>query len=252
MRRKIARIRLASSASVLLLALASGLGCGSMHAQAHPAPLPPLSVDQIAVMMRDRNQARRAALHSYESRREMTLTYKGLLMDKRASEVVDVTFTAPATKRFTVLSTTGSALLREDVFQREMESEREATAQGDITITPDTYTMRLIGEDRLPQGNCYVLEVSPRNRGKYGYEGRIWVQAPDFAVVRVDARPVENPSFWLKNGRFQSEFEKVGDFWLPERMVSQSHVRLGGEATLTIQYGPYRILSADPLRWPAP
>lgn len=213
--------------------------------------LPRMSADQIATRMHERNDLRAAALHGYQSRRVMTLVYQGLLVNKQASEVVEMTFTAPATKRFAVLSTTGSPLLRENVFAREMDSEREATARGDITVTPETYNMHLVGEDRLPQGNCYVLDISPRTRGKFGYQGRIWVESPDFAVARVEARPVESPSFWLSNGEFQTDFEKIGDFWFPEKMVSNSHVRLGGEATLTIQYGPYKILSADALQWPA-
>jgi hypothetical protein len=175
------------------------------------------------------------------------MSYKGVLPDKQVSETVEMTFTAPATKRFEVLSASGSPFLRESVFQREIESEKEATAQGDVTVTPATYEMRLVGREHLPQGECYVLEVSPRVKNKFGFEGKIWVQSPDFAVVRVEAKPVENPSFWVRGGEFQTNYEKVSGFWFPQKMTSSSHVRLGGDATLTIQYGPYRIVSAEPL-----
>jgi hypothetical protein len=40
---------------------------------------------------------------------------------------------------------------------------------------------------------------------------------------------------------------KVGDFWLPKENTSVSIIRLGGRATLTIEYQNSKILSADPL-----
>jgi hypothetical protein len=37
---------------------------------------------------------------------------------------------------------------------------------------------------------------------------------------------------------------KVGDFWLPARNESVSYIRLGGRATLTIEYKDYRVIDA--------
>jgi hypothetical protein len=34
---------------------------------------------------------------------------------------------------------------------------------------------------------------------------------------------------------------KVQDFWLPRRNESVSYIRLGGRATLTIEYNNYRV-----------
>ncbi len=223
---------------------------GVVSAQAPEGEPPALTVEQIAARMQLRNQWRAAALHSYVSRRVMTVGYKGPLPDRQAKEVVEMTFTAPATKKFKVLSSEGPAVLVDGVLQRAMDSEVQATAEGDIAVTPETYNMRLVGRERLPQGDCYVVQVSPRNKGKYGFEGKIWVQSPDFAVVRVEAQPVENPSFWVKDGEFQTEYQKVDRFWFPAKMTSTSRVRFGGEATLTILYGPYKIISADATKWP--
>ena len=40
---------------------------------------------------------------------------------------------------------------------------------------------------------------------------------------------------------------KVQGFWLPQRNESISSIRLGGQATLTIEYHDYRIFDSRPL-----
>lgn len=208
-----------------------------------------LTVEQIAGRMQAMNQERDAALKSYESSRVMSVTYKGTLGEGQATEAVVMTYTAPASKRFTVLSATGSAFIRESVFQREMTSEAAAAApeaRQSAALTPANYDMRLVGQERLALGDCYVIDVYPRTTSPFAYRGRVWVQSPDFAVVRIDAKPAQDPSTWVSAGRFTTEFKKVGDFYFPAETASSSQVLLGGEATLTIKYGDYRILQAGP------
>ena len=222
----------------------------TVGAQTAPhGPAPP-TADEIALRVNQRNLEQAAALKAYVSRRVMTLTYKGILADKHASETVEMSYTEPATKRFTVLSSSGSALLRDSVFQREMTMEAaaatDAKAKQESAFTPANYALRLLGEEKLPEGDCYVLEVSPRTQSPYGYAGKVWVQSAEFAIVRIQARPVEDPSFWVRDGEFTSEFEKVGNFWLPRKTVSSSHIRLGGNATFSIEFGPYRVVNAEP------
>jgi hypothetical protein len=73
------------------------------------------------------------------------------------------------------------------------------------------------------------------------------VDAEDFAVVRLEAEPAKNPSFWTKSCELEQVYTKVSDFWLPARNHSISSIRLGGLAELTIQYSNYQITAADPL-----
>ncbi|GAC1428876.1 MAG: hypothetical protein NVSMB62_26670 [Acidobacteriaceae bacterium] len=40
---------------------------------------------------------------------------------------------------------------------------------------------------------------------------------------------------------------RLGEVWLPERNVVVSHVRIGGQATLTIDHGPSPIVVPVPL-----
>ena len=91
-----------------------------------------------------------------------------------------------------------------------------------------------------------MLAVYPKTRSKYLYRGKVWVDGTDFAVTRIDAEPAQNPSFWTKENDIHHEYMKVQDFWLPRRNESVSYIRLGGRATLTIEYKNYRVTDSRP------
>lgn len=242
------RRRLQVVAGALLMWLpATAQGPGSSHEAPGPGIL---TVEQIASRLDQMNARRAGALRGYVSRREMSLHYKGLLASRQAQEVVEMTYAAPSSKQFAVLSSSGSVLLRDSVFQREMDGERAAAEPGarqEAALTPANYNLKLVGQERLPEGECYVLAVSPKTSSRFTYEGKVWVQSQDFAVVRIEARPAKNPSFWVRDGEFTVQYRKIDEFWLPRETVSSSHMRLGGDATFTIQFGAYRLLNVAPL-----
>ena len=136
------------------------------------------------------------------------------------------------------------------VFKRLLQAEQEALgaeAQKRTALNRDNYDFTLVGYDRTPSGSMYVLSVKPRTTDRFLYRGRIWVDAKNFAVTRLDAELVKNPSFWTKNSKIEVAYMKVGDFWLPERNYSVTAIRFGGRAKLTIQYENYQITSANPV-----
>jgi len=96
-----------------------------------------------------------------------------------------------------------------------------------------------------PASSLYVLSVEPRRKDKFLYSGRIWVDGEDFAVVRIEAVPAKNPSFWIKNTKIEHHYVKVSSFWLPAQNHSLTTVRLGGRADLTIQYMDYQVTPAS-------
>jgi hypothetical protein len=94
------------------------------------------------------------------------------------------------------------------------------------------------------------LAVEPLTNNKLLYRGRIWVDAEDFAVARIEATPAKNPSFWTKETRIEQVYAKVGDFWLPVSNKSSSTIRLGGHAYFTIDYQNDQITTATAVGTP--
>jgi hypothetical protein len=233
---------------------------GAFGAGVDSDPLPPsittapLSVDQVVDNLVRKDVARAQALRHYESTRVYHLSYRGFPGDRDAEMTVEATYDSPSTKSFRVVSQTGSKLVIDRVFKRLLESEKEAATpemHARTLLNRDNYDFVLIGFESSDvkssginsseKGSQYVLAVYPKVRSKYVYRGKVWVDGTDFAVTRIDAEPAQNPSFWTKKNEVHHEYVKVQDFWLPRRNESVSYIRLGGRATLTIEYNNYRV-----------
>ena len=240
------------SSTRLLWLLAVTLS-GVCWAGADSSPLPPsittapLSVDQVVNNLVRKDEERARALRHYDSIRVYRLSYRGFPGDRDAEMTVEATYDSPSTKRFRIISQAGSKLIIDRVFRRLLESEKEA-AEPEIhartLLNRANYDIALIGYESTDKGSQYVLAVYPKARSKYVYRGRVWVDGTDFAVTRIDAEPAQNPSFWTKKSEVHHEYMKVQNFWLPRRNESVSYIRLGGRATLTIEYNNYRVIDS--------
>jgi hypothetical protein len=216
-------------------------------------PRAALSTDEIVSHLVSQNLERSRALAAYQGTRKYRLDYHGFPGSRVAEMTVEVNYKAPATKEFTVRSESGSKLLIERVFKKMLQSEKEAATaenQRAVALNGDNYRFSLVGQEKTPSGSAYILSVEPRTQNKLLYRGRIWVDATDFAVMRIEGEPAKNPSFWTKETQIEQVYTKVGEFWLPQSNRSTTTIRLGGHALFTIDYGDYRISAASPSRQP--
>lgn len=225
--------------------------CAQVQAEA-TSESPSLTAGQIADRLEDKNRERALALREFEGARIYNLEYRGLGGPKQAEMKVRMDFRAPATKSFTVLEQDGSKLIIDHVFKKLLQSEQDALSEENrraSALTSENYEFSLVGREECAGIDTYVLGVTPRAklRDKYLYQGKIWVSATDFAVTRIEGAPAKNPSFWIKKTQIEHRYVKVGDFWLPEQNRTESQIRFGGQAVLTIDYLDYRIVSASPL-----
>jgi hypothetical protein len=208
-------------------------------------PNVPLSANQVVDNLVRKDLERAQALRHYDARRVYRLSYRGFPGDRDAEMVVEASYDRPSTKNFRIISQFGSKVIQERVFKRLLESEKEA-AEPEIhartLLNRDNYDITLSGYEPASGGGQYILTVVPKARSKYVYRGKVWIDATDFAVTRIDAEPAQNPSFWTKKSEIHHEYMKIGDFWLPRWNESVSYIRLGGRATLTIEYQNYRII----------
>jgi outer membrane lipoprotein-sorting protein len=244
-------LRLASLTGLLLIFV--GLGPPAFAQQSDPKPPAapaPLNAEQVVQNLVRMTLERAQALRAYQGTRIYRLEYRGLPGTRTAEMVVDVKYQSPETKEFIILSATGSKLIIEKVFKKLLQSEKEALEaenQKRTALNSDNYAFMLIGYEITPTGSIYLLSVEPRTKDKFLYRGRIWVDAEDFAVVRMEVEPAKNPSFWTKNTEVEQAYVKVSGFWLPAQHHSLCTVRLGGRADLTIDYKDYQITGANSL-----
>ncbi len=191
--------------------------------------------------MEHHDQIQREGLKHYRAVRQYHVEYRGLA-NLEARMEVEVDFDATSGKRFRIMSQSGSKILSEKVLKRAMGSEKEASEDvGATALTQTNYRFELQGSESLDGRPAYILSVEPLKESKFLYRGKVWVDATDFAVAKIEASPAKNPSFWVSRTLIRYTSAKTGNFWLPQRSVSESKIRIGGTAVLNIDYGAYQI-----------
>ncbi|HEV2137162.1 MAG TPA: hypothetical protein VGR47_23285 [Terracidiphilus sp.] len=218
-------------------------------AQARDGESPPsaqLSLAQIVAGIQARSQNQNQSLRQYHALRTYAVEYHGLgALSARMQ--VEVTYDAAHGKSFRIVSQSGNMLLRDAVLKRAVSSEEEASKEkGATDLSPANYRFRLLGTDSINGRPTYILNVEPLKPGKFLYRGNVWVDAANFGVVKIQAAPAKNPSFWISKTTIWVTNELTDGFWLPEQTRSQTAVRMGGTATLTIDYGSYHIDQTAP------
>jgi len=210
----------------------------------------PLLVEDVVRNLQQKNAERSAALEEFAGTRVYRMQYRGIPGDHDAEMVVNMTFRAPAAKQFSVVSQTGSKFIVDHVFMKLLEGEQEAASDENrrhSALSTENYDFALAGYETSPEGGRYILDLLPKTKNKFLYRGRIWVDDKDFAVVRIEGEPGKNPSFWIKKTEIAHRYVKVNNFWLPAENHTESVIRLGGRATLSIEYKDYKITRANPL-----
>lgn len=218
---------------------------GTLCAETPGSPVPAnLTSAQIVAQMERHSQARAEGLKEYKSVRHYQVEYHGFGTTLGAKMEVEVNYDASSGKSFQVVTQSGSKILLEKVLKRAVDSEKEASQnKASTALTPANYRFRLAGSEDLGGRPAYVLDVEPLVVSKFLYKGKIWVDAADFALVKIEAEPAKNPSFWIARTLIRQTFGKTGRFWLPAQNRSETKVRVGGTAVFTIDYGTYQVVS---------
>jgi hypothetical protein len=200
--------------------------------------------EDVVTKMIQQDALRKAQLNGYTAMRH----YIAVNKQHRAEMFVGVTCASDGEKRFTILSEEGSSVIRKHVFDRALKEEAEASRRktNDSTrITPANYEFQLIGRDLIGGRPSYVLRVTPKDNNKYLIDGKIWVDAIDYSIVRIEGTPARNPSFWAHDVHFVHTYQKIGPFWLAASTRSESEITMFGLADLTIENSNYRLNPPD-------
>ncbi len=205
---------------------------------------PVLTSAQIVEQMQLRDGVRNLELKHYDALRHYQVEYRGFASTVAASMAVQVNYDASTGKSLQIVSQSGSKFLIEKVLRRAIDSEKEASNdKASTALTPANYRFQLAGNELLGSRPAYILAVEPLVPSKFLYRGKIWVDAADFAVVKMETQPAKSPSFWISRTKIQCTNSKTDGFWLPQKVRSETDVRVGGAAVLTIDYGNYQITS---------
>jgi hypothetical protein len=198
------------------------------------------TADEVVAKMMARDRERQASLHGYTASRRYVLETRN--HHRRAEMLVSMVCREDGSKQFEVVSSEGWGEARKHVFPRLLQAEIEA-ARPDFReqsrITGENYTFEMAGRELVRGRPAYVLSIEPRTPNKYLARGRIWVDAEEYAIIRVEGQPAKNPSMWFKSVHFAHDYDKTGPFWFPVLDHSVTDVRILGATEMTIEYFDY-------------
>jgi hypothetical protein len=160
-------------------------------------------------------------------------------------------YKAPAIETFTSTSGKGSEFVRQHVFQRLMKYEEtriQVNKDPDSLITSENYSFEVVGTDRIGSSDCSVVRAIPKRKETDLFEGRIWIDTQDFAIVKIVGHLAKNPSFWIKRVDFVRNYRKIDGFWLLSREEAISAVRIYGKEILTVDYQNYTVNGSELLQ----
>ena len=197
---------------------------------------------QIVQAIERRDQKQSTTLTRYRALRHYNVEYRGFMKHITASMDVELEYDPASGKDFKIISQRGSHMLCEKVIKRALDSEKDASHdKGSHALTLENYKFQFLGSEMVDGRTAYVLQVDPVSGSPYLYRGKIWVDALDDAVSRMEVQPAKNPSFWISQTLIHQKNFRLDGFWLPQQNQSETKVRIGGKATMTIDYGPYEI-----------
>ncbi|HEV2352335.1 MAG TPA: hypothetical protein VG028_21075 [Terriglobia bacterium] len=212
-----------------------------------------LTANQVVEHLARMNSIRAQALRSYSSVREYHLVLNGII-HRRADMVAKMTYHWPGEKDFTIISESGSEIMRSRVLKAILQAEKDSMKeenQRQTALNAENYEFSLAGVEGAPQPTAYILNANPRVKNRFLFKGKIWVNAKDFAVTRIECEPARNPSWWTKRNDITNIYQKLGDFWLPAHTESLTEVRIFGHTELDIVYKDYDLMDARKLQGPS-
>jgi hypothetical protein len=201
---------------------------------------PSLTAPEILERMVQADNARLAALTGYSGVRHYRFENKK--SGKTAEMTVRMSCGSDGVKKFEVVSESGSGFVRSHILHKMIEAERESSEKGErqeSRIIPSNYEFRLLGMEDSDGRPSYVLDIDPKKPSKFSLRGRIWVDAQDFAIARIEGQPAKNPSFWIRSVKVEQRYGRIGQFWLPAFNHSVAQARIFGSTEVVIEYSGY-------------
>jgi outer membrane lipoprotein-sorting protein len=204
-------------------------------------PAPSLTADEILARMIQSDHDRLAALAGYSAIRQYRFDNKNY--KKHAEMTVRMSCGSDGVKTFEVVAESGSRFVRNHIIRKMIEAEEESSQKGErkeSRIIPDNYDFRLVGTEVSDGRDSYVLEITPKKPTKFAICGRIWVDAEDFAIARIEGQPAKNPSIWIRSAQVEQRYGRTGQFWLPALNHSTADARIFGSTEVVIEYSDYK------------
>jgi len=163
-----------------------------------------------------------------------------------AEMTVKTTYSKDTGKSYTVLSESGSDIVRHFVLDALLESEKrinEPANREASWFTSANYEMKLQpgGIQRVDGRDCLAVELNPRREGPSLIRGTMWVDAKDFSTVEIRGSATKSPSLLTGPAQVMRQYANVSGFAQAIHARAVSNSFLLGQTVVIIDYQDYKM-----------
>jgi outer membrane lipoprotein-sorting protein len=149
-------------------------------------------------------------------------------------------------KSYTILSESGSEIIRKFVLDSILANEKRINEPGireSSWLTSANYEMKLKtgGVEQVDGRDCLVLSIKPRQKAPNLIEGTMWVDSKDQSIVQIQGTASKSVSHFTGPTQMMRQYANVNGFSMATHARAASNSFLFGQTVVTIDYRDYQI-----------
>lgn len=163
-----------------------------------------------------------------------------------AEMTVKTTYARDTGKSYTILSESGSEIVRHFVLDTLLENEKRINEPGNRQaswFTSANYEMKLQpgGIQHVDGRDCYAVSINPHVKASNLIQGTMWVDAKDFTTVKIEGTATKSASMLTGPAQVMRQYANVSGFAQATHARAVSNSTLFGLTIVTIDYRDYQM-----------
>ena len=148
--------------------------------------------------------------------------------------------------RYTTISQSGSSIFQNRVIEPSLGSEKQIydpTMRGQLMLTTDNYEISVEpARSSIGIQECVVLDVKARKASAYLINGKAWVDANTYLLVRVQGTQSKSSSLWAGTPLITRDFTNVNGFAMVIHEKIEAHNFILGQTVEEVEYKDYKVV----------
>jgi hypothetical protein len=149
-------------------------------------------------------------------------------------------------KSYTILSQSGSEIIRRLVLGAILDNEKRINLPGTREgswLTSANYEMKLKSGviEWMDGRKCIALAINPKRTAPNMSDGTWWVDAKDGAMGRLEGTASQSPSVFTGPAQVMRRYASVNGYAMATQARAVSNSFLFGRTTVTIDYRDYQM-----------
>lgn len=152
-------------------------------------------------------------------------------------------------KTYTILSQSGSELIMRVGLKPLLANETTINQPANVAgswFTSANYEMRPGEVESLNGRPCIVITVTAKRKASNMIDGKIWVDAGDYSLARIEGVASKNPSVFSGTTHMMRRYAQMNGFSMATHARAESNSALFGRTVVTIEYSNYEIKLRQP------